>query len=463
MTASTEGAALPRIYGRARVGGQIIWATEFEEDVSTTREAGGAGKGGLGSRGGGSDVTEYRYYANFAVALCEGVVSRIGRVWADGQEINLARVTHRLHLGTEDQAPDSLIAAIEGTGNAPAYRGIAYVVFERLALANYGNRVPQLSFEVYRPTAREDGAGVRGVVMIPGSGEFVYATEPVSQTIEEGVATAENVHNLQAATDWEAAVDQLQASLPTVASISLVVSWFGTDLRAGVCEIKPGVETDGKTTAPQVWSVAGVARDNAYVVSQREGRAAYGGTPSDKAVIQGIQDLKARGFEVTLTPFILMDVAEDNALPNPYGGSTQPPYPWRGRITCDPAPGVSGSPDKTAPAAAQIAAFVGTASIGHYAVAGETVVYSGPNEWSYRRMVLHQAHLAKAAGGVSAFLIGTELRGLTWVRSSGSAYPFVAALMQLADDVKAVLGAETKVVYAADWTEYFGHAAGRLG
>ena len=34
--ASTEGAPIPRIYGRARLGGQLIWATRFEEEVTTT-------------------------------------------------------------------------------------------------------------------------------------------------------------------------------------------------------------------------------------------------------------------------------------------------------------------------------------------------------------------------------------------------------------------------------------------
>jgi hypothetical protein len=72
-------------------------------------------------------------------------------------------------------------------------------------------------------------------------------------------------------------------------------------------------------------------------------------------------------------------------------------------------------------------------------------------------MILHYAYLAKAAGGVEAFVIGTELRGLTQVRSSASAYPFVSALVALAADVKAILGASTKVLYAADWSEYFGH------
>jgi hypothetical protein len=38
-------------------------------------------------------------------------------------------------------------------------------------------------------------------------------------------------------------------------------------------------------------------------------------------------------------------------------------------------------------------------------------------------MVLHYAHLCKAAGGVDAFLIGSEMRGLTTIRSSAAAYP----------------------------------------
>ena len=33
---STEGAPIPRVYGRARLGGQLIWATRFEEEVTTT-------------------------------------------------------------------------------------------------------------------------------------------------------------------------------------------------------------------------------------------------------------------------------------------------------------------------------------------------------------------------------------------------------------------------------------------
>ena len=460
ITSSTEGAPIPRLYGRARLGGQLIWADAFREHIVTMQTGGGSGKGGGRPKGQATETTEYRYTASFAVALAEGRVNGVGRVWADGSELDLGLVKHRLHRGTEDQAPDPLIAALVGADAAPAYRGVAYIVFEDMPLAEYGNRIPQLSFEAHR-AVEAFGDDIRGVCLIPGSGEFIYATTPVSKALGRGVSQSENVHTRQGGTDWSVGIDQLEATLPNANSISLIVSWFGTDLRAGHCEVKPGVEVVQKTTTPMTWSVAGLTRATAHVVSTKDGRPAYGGTPADASVIQAIADLKARGKSVVLTPFILMDVPAGNVLPNPYDGSgAQPAYPWRGRITCHPAPGESGSPDKTSGAASQVAAFVGTAAVSDFAVSGGEVVYTGPDEWSYRRMILHCAHLAKAAGGVDAFLIGTEMRGLTHVRSGTSSYPFVAALAALAADVKSVLGSGTKVTYAADWSEYFGHQPG---
>ena len=37
VMASTEGAPIPRVYGRARLAGQVIWATELEEVVSNAQ------------------------------------------------------------------------------------------------------------------------------------------------------------------------------------------------------------------------------------------------------------------------------------------------------------------------------------------------------------------------------------------------------------------------------------------
>jgi hypothetical protein len=449
ITASTEGAPVPRLYGRSRLGGQVIWATDIEEQRVTS----GGGKGAPAT----PSTEQFLYYANFAVALCEGEITGLGRVWADGKELDLSDYDWRLHAGADDQAPDSLIVTREGADNAPAYRGVAYIVFERMPLKNFGNRLPQLSFEVYRAVDPFE-AQVRAVVLIPGSGEFVYATDPVTRSVGLAQSETENTHTRRGGTDWAVALDQLQDTLPNAGSVSLVVSWFGTDLRAGECLIRPCVDTADKDTGPIAWGVAGLTRAAAPVVSSHGGRAAYGGTPSDQTVIGAIQDLAARGLGVTLTPFILMDIPAGNTLPDPYTGDTgQPAYPWRGRITVDPAPGEGGSPDKTVGAVTQLDAFIGTAMRADFAIVGETVVYSGPPEWSLRRMVLHYAHLAAAAGGVDAFVIGSELRGLTQVRSDASTYPFVAALAALAAEVKIVLGPGTRVTYAADWSEYFGH------
>ncbi len=459
ITSATEGAVIPRLYGRMRIGGNIIWATDFREETKTTTQGGGKG-------GGGSKVktTEYLYYASFAVALSEGPITGIGRVWADGKAMDMTGVTWRWYPGNEVQTADPFIAAKMGAANTPAYRGTAYVVFEDLALATFGNRLPQLSFEVFRPLADADTAEglTRAVTLIPASGEFTYATDAIRKG-SGGATVAENLNALPDQPDIVVALDRLQAMAPAVESVSLVVAWFGNDLRAGSCKVKPGVEVASKATTPANWSVNGVSRASAHLVSRdAEDRPVYGGTPADFAVVQAIQEMKARGLRVTFYPFLLMDVPPGNTLPNPYSANAatpgQPAFPWRGRITCSPAAGFVGSVDKTGTAATQVSALFGAATPGNFSVSGESVSFTGsPSDWGLRRMVLHYAHLCAAAGGVDAFLIGTEMPGLTTIRSSTSTYPAVTAFKTLAADVSAILGAGTKIGYAADWSEYFGH------
>jgi hypothetical protein len=234
VTASSEGAPIPRLYGRARLGGQVIWATNLEEEVVQQGSQSGGGKGGS-SQSQASTSIEYRYFANFAIALAEGPISGLGRVWADGTELDLSTVTYRLYTGSDDQLPDSLIEAKEGAGNAPAYRGLAYIVFERMALAAFGNRIPQLSFEVYRAVDAFDGL-VRAVCLIPGAGEFVYAPQSITRKVGAALNVPENVHTLQGGANCDVAIDQLQAALPNADTVSLVVGWFGDDLRAGTCQ-----------------------------------------------------------------------------------------------------------------------------------------------------------------------------------------------------------------------------------
>jgi len=462
IQSSTEGAAIPRVFGRVRVAGQLIWASQYKQTVIKSEQTSGGGKGG-------PKVTEtdigYRYSISFSVALAQGIVTKIGRVWADGNLIDISQFTTRFYAGDEAQTADPLIEEIEGTGNTPAYRGLSYIVFEDMDLTNFGNRIPQLSFELIRslsdadPDALENRLG--GVALIPGAGEFAYATETVTADDGKGTTTPQNAHNASGVADIAASLDELQALAPNMAAVSLAVGWFGNDLRCAECLIKPCVEIDKKKTYPETWCVNGIDRAHAVVVSQIDGRPAYGGTPSDESVVDAIRNLKARGLRVLFNPFLFLDIPSGNTLPDPYtGAAPQPPYPWRGRITCDPAPGVGGSPDQTSAAADQVAAFFGSASPSDFAVSGTTVSWTGGDDWGLRRMVLHYAHLCAAAGGVDAFLIGSELRGLTRVRDSAVTYPAVAALKSLAADVRSILGPDTKIGYAADWSEYNNHQTG---
>ncbi|WP_454657661.1 baseplate multidomain protein megatron [Bosea beijingensis] len=449
--AATEGAAIPRLYGRARLGGQLIWATRFEEEVtvSITRTKSG-GKGG--SRAKKTFETTYSYHANLAIGLCEGPIAFIRRIWVDGRELDVQTVQMRVHHGYETQEPDPLIAAKEA-GEAPAYRGLAYVVFERFPLADYGNRVPQFDFEVVRAV---DGLGgmIRAVALTPGAGEFVYDTRPVSHEPEPGVTESLTRHQLYSGNDADTALRYLTALCPNLRRVSLIVSWFGDDLRAGACTVAPRIEISHKPTVGAQWSVAGLTRSSARVVSQLSGRPAFGGTPSDESVIALIRRLRFDyGLEVVLYPFLMMDIPAGSALPDPYSGAaSQPRYPWRGRITCDPAPGRPGSPEGSAAVAAQVASFVGTVAPVDMALAGSSVVCAKPDEWSYRRLVMHCAALAQAAGGVEGVVIGSEMVGLTHLRGA-SGYPMVDQLVAIAQDVKSMLPGAT-LTYAADWTEY---------
>ncbi len=427
LQGSSEGSPIPRVYGWNRLTGNIIWATELEA-ISPD---------GAGAKG-ASPAQEDEIAASFALALCEGEVHRIGRIWADGQLLETEGLSIRSYFGTEAQLPDGLIKAKQG--HAPAYRGLCYLVFERLPLLAFGNRIPNISVEVCRVVGDLEPE-IRAITVIPGATEFGYDPVPRVRVVSPGVTANENAHMARQVSDWTLSIDELQALCPNLEHVSLVVAWFGDDLRASHCRIKPRVESAARQIEGTSWGVAGLTRATAPVVTSHGGAPAYGGTPSDNAVRAAIADLRARGLKVTLYPMVLMDVPTGNSLPNPYGGTGQPAYPWRGRITCHPAPGMAGTPDRTAAAAAQVGVFTEGA-------------------WGYRQMVTHYAQLAVASGGVDALIIGSEMRGLSTVRGSGNSFPFVAALVALAAEVRAIVGPDTRLTYAADWTEFSGYQPG---
>ena len=294
---------------------------------------------------------------------------------------------------------------------------------------------------------------IQAVTMIPAATEWAYAPyEVLRDQITTGaeIVATENAYSAYdssqwliqyseaeaagriggAACDWATSLNRLQNQLSNCKFVNLYVAWYGDDLRASACTLTPGVTRAEFGNLPHNWMCNGLQRNEAHLISTVNGGAAFGGTPDDQSVIAAIKDLKSRGLQVCLTPFILMDIAAGNTLPDPYwGGAGQPVYPWRGRITKQYA-----TADKSPEAAAEAAAFVA----------------------QYRTFVLHYANLCAAAGGVDVFLLGTELRGLTWLRDAEGSYPFVTALVQLAADVKAILP-NAQLSYAADWSEWFGH------
>ncbi len=141
VSTSSYGQWVAQIHGTMRVGGAIIWATDLNENRSTS--------GGKGQ----PRTTSYSYTTSFAVALSSRPIERIGRIWADGNllrgaagDLKAAGIL-RVHTGRGDQPVDPLIASAEN-GACPAFRGLAYAVFEDLDLTDFGNRIPALSFEV---------------------------------------------------------------------------------------------------------------------------------------------------------------------------------------------------------------------------------------------------------------------------------------------------------------------------
>jgi Putative phage tail protein len=171
IQAASYGEPIPVVRGRMRVSGNVIWAAPVRETVTSS----GGGKRGPSS-------TSYAYSASFAVLLCAGTISGVGRVWADGKLLRdaagewLSPVTMRLHDGSERQLPDPLIAAAET--DAPAFRGLAHAVFEDLPLADFGNRLPNLAFEIIAdagPVLLGEaiaGLAARAGVALPVVGQF---------------------------------------------------------------------------------------------------------------------------------------------------------------------------------------------------------------------------------------------------------------------------------------------------
>jgi hypothetical protein len=414
LQTATYGKVIPIVYGTVKLAGNIIWASEVQEHRQDHYQRNG-------KFGGRSLVArQFNYSISLAIAISEGEINEILRVWADDQLIDPRKFNYRFYSGNETQAPDPVIESIQGFGKTPAFRGLCYVMIENLPLSDFSNHVPNFLFEVKRrlKVCRNDGElpleeRIKSMVMIPGSGEFVYDTQiqskaPKNYNPKYGEfnlqKTKINQNNRNNKADSLVSLDQLANTCPNLQWVAPVVAWFANSIEAANCNILPGVEYNSSTTFPDKWQVARYDRSSAHLISKNKySSPIYGGSINDASIIRYLDELKNRGYKIMFYPMIFVD---------------KPSKPWRGRITGD--------------------------------AAGIERFFYGPN--GYNNFILHYANLVK--GKVDAFLIGSEMVGLTKFRDSKNNFPAVDALIDLAKNVRAVIGKEVKVSYGADWSEY---------
>ena len=151
VTGASYGKDIHRLYGTMRTAGTIIYAQDINEIADTFRVGGFLGFGG-------GSATNYTYTATFAVALCEGEVADIIKIWADsilvydsatleGLVESQLPLSYEFHYGGEDQEQSGILQIYYGA-DIPAHRGLCYMVFEDWELTQFGNRIPNITAEV---------------------------------------------------------------------------------------------------------------------------------------------------------------------------------------------------------------------------------------------------------------------------------------------------------------------------
>lgn len=145
---STYGQDIPTVYGKSKMGGNLIWTRKIREEVIEGNKKKGV-------------PTEYNYYGSFAVLLCYGYVDVL-KIWLNGKlvydiyspsgETQSASSKFgdymKIYNGTADQQPDPTIQAVEGADRTPAFKGKAYIVFNDLPLKEFSNGIPSVLAEV---------------------------------------------------------------------------------------------------------------------------------------------------------------------------------------------------------------------------------------------------------------------------------------------------------------------------
>lgn len=209
---SSYGQNIPQVFGCCRIPANLIWLGTVNSVASST---GGGGKGG-----GAPDQTTTSYSASFAVELCANEIVGIAQIWLDSNigynATNLSLAADLtvaaqflsylsnytgVHLGTLSQVPDPLMAQALAPGlpysaNAyvnydnicPAYRGLAYIVFNNLPFGGGSSRVPSVEVEVCQ------GPNVSVITLGSGVRKIVRGAGCPANLIIEGILTGAGIN-----------------------------------------------------------------------------------------------------------------------------------------------------------------------------------------------------------------------------------------------------------------------------
>jgi hypothetical protein len=148
---SVYGAPWAICYGTFRQSGNMIWSRPLIEKEADTHSG---GKGGMFD---GPKQKNYNYYATFAVGFAQCTSFDVLRIWFDKKLVydsrsatmmNNIQGAMRFYNGSETQMPDPVMEAWVGAGLAPAHRGLTYILFDTIAVNDYGRRIPQVEAEI---------------------------------------------------------------------------------------------------------------------------------------------------------------------------------------------------------------------------------------------------------------------------------------------------------------------------
>lgn len=115
---SIFGKAVPLLYGTNRLPGNIIDFQGFSRTAIT--QGGGGGKGG----GGGGSSTTYDYHVGVAIALGQGPINGIGRVWGGTSTMQLAQYISGWSI---DQATSNAIQAMYWYNDTAGMNGLTWL------------------------------------------------------------------------------------------------------------------------------------------------------------------------------------------------------------------------------------------------------------------------------------------------------------------------------------------------